>query len=125
MPSTPLICSSIGVDTVSAMTWGLAPGYGARTTTVGGATSGYSEIGSAGSDNNPATKISVDKTPAKIGRSMQNVDKFMALARQYRRVRSATVPARSTVIGPTDDFCRVRDAGAVLRKAPRSGYWRC
>src|ERR1700716_38082 len=77
MPSTPLICSSIGVDTVSAMTLGLAPGYCARTTTVGGATSGYSEIGSAGSDSSPATKITVDSTPAKIGRSMKNLEKFM------------------------------------------------
>ena len=46
MPSTPLICSSIGVATVSAITFGLAPGYCARTTTDGGTTSGYSEIGS-------------------------------------------------------------------------------
>src|SRR5258705_7546254 len=77
MPSTPLICSSMGVDTVSAMTLGLAPGYCARTTTVGGATSGYSEIGSTGSDSSPATKISVDSTPAKIGLSMKNLEKFM------------------------------------------------
>ena len=81
MPSTPLICSSIGVDTVSAITLGLAPGYCARTTTVGGATSGYSEIGSAGSDRSPATKIRVDSTPAKIGRSMKNLEKFMTLSR--------------------------------------------
>ncbi len=67
----------MGVDTVSAMTLGLAPGYCARTTTVGGTTSGYSEIGSAGSDSSPATKIRVDSTPAKIGRSMKNLEKFM------------------------------------------------
>src|ERR1700716_776977 len=78
MPSTPLICSSIGVDTVPAMTLGLAPGYCARTTTVGGATSGYSEIGSAGTDSSPATKISVDRTPATLGRSMKHLEKFMS-----------------------------------------------
>src|SRR3546814_1099309 len=43
MSSTPLIDSSSGAATVSAMTLGLAPGYCARTTTVGGTTSGRSE----------------------------------------------------------------------------------
>ena len=42
MFSTPLIASSSGVATVSAITFGLAPGYTARTCTVGGTTSGYS-----------------------------------------------------------------------------------
>ena len=41
MPSTPFTCCSSGVATVSAMTSGVAPGKVARTTTVGGATSGY------------------------------------------------------------------------------------
>src|SRR5882757_6042472 len=85
MPSTPLICSSIGVATVSAMTFGLAPGYCARTTTVGGATSGYSEIGSAGIDSNPPRKISIDKTPAKIGRSIKNFEKLMGRSRLWLR----------------------------------------
>src|SRR5258708_77353 len=44
MPSTPLICSSIGAATVSAIVCGLAPGYVATTTTDGGTTSGYSEV---------------------------------------------------------------------------------
>src|SRR5450755_209379 len=78
MPSTPLICSSIGVATVSAMTFGLAPGYCARTTTDGGTTSGYSEIGITGRASTPIRKISIDRTPAKIGRSMKNLDRFMA-----------------------------------------------
>src|SRR5215510_4528094 len=77
MPSTPLICSSIGVATVSAMTFGLAPGKFARTTTWGGTTSGYSEIGITRSARRPARKISTDSTPAKIGRSMKNLDRFM------------------------------------------------
>ena len=46
MFSVPLISCSSGAATVSAITLGLAPGYWARTTTVGGTTSGYSEIGS-------------------------------------------------------------------------------
>ena len=84
MFSTPLICSSIGVATDSAITFGLAPGYCARTTTTGGVTSGYSEIGSDGSESSPATKISAESTPAKIGRSMKNFEKFMAVALQSR-----------------------------------------
>src|SRR5712691_553009 len=78
MPSTPLIDSSIGVATVSAITFGLAPGNCARTSTDGGTTSGYSEIGITGRASNPATRISTDSTPAKIGRSMKNLDTFMA-----------------------------------------------
>src|SRR5688572_7314888 len=81
MPSTPLIASSSGVATVSAMTFGLAPGYCARTTIEGGTTSGYSAIGRLRSAIRPARKISSDRTPAKIGRSMKNLDRFMALAR--------------------------------------------
>src|SRR6266571_8772891 len=102
MPSTPLICSSIGVATVSAMTFGLAPGYCARTTTVGGTTSGYSEIGSAGSDSKPPMKISIDSTPAKIGRSMKNLEKFMrhligSLSLANRRVgKGALAPCPPT-----------------------------
>ena len=46
MPSTPFICCSSGEATVSAITFGLAPGNAARTTTVGGTTPGYSLIGS-------------------------------------------------------------------------------
>src|SRR5690349_22583215 len=79
MPSTPLICSSIGVATVSAITFGFAPGYCARTTTEGGTTSGYSEIGIARSASRPATKIRTEITPAKIGRSMKNLDRFMGV----------------------------------------------
>src|ERR1700753_3170086 len=82
MPSTPLIASSIGVATVSAITLGLAPGYWARTTTEGGTTSGYSEIGITGSASAPIRKIRIDRTPAKIGRSMKNLDRVMAFSRE-------------------------------------------
>src|SRR5438045_3941791 len=76
MPSTPLTASSSGVATVSAMTFGLAPGYCARTTTDGGTTSGYSEIGRLRTAIRPATSIRKDNTPAKIGRSMKNFERF-------------------------------------------------
>ena len=72
MSSTPLICCSSGDATVSAITFGLAPGYMPRTTTVGGITLGYSLIGSRSSASAPATVITSDRTAAKIGRSMKN-----------------------------------------------------
>src|ERR1700731_1576774 len=81
MSSTPLMASSIGVATVSATTVGLAPGYWARTTTEGGTTSGYSEIGSARSASRPVMKMRTDRTPAKIGRSTKNRETFMAAVR--------------------------------------------
>src|SRR5689334_9509277 len=77
MPSTPLIASSSGVATVSAITFGFAPGYCARTTIDGGTTSGYSEIGSPRTAIRPPRNISSDSTPAKIGRSMKNFERFM------------------------------------------------
>jgi hypothetical protein len=43
----------------------------------GGATSGYSEIGSVRMAIRPARKMSTDSTPAKIGRSMKNRERFM------------------------------------------------
>src|SRR3546814_6016870 len=81
MSSTPFMASSRGVATVAAMTFGLAPGYWARTTTDGGTTSGYSEIGSARRASRPETKMSIDRTPAKIGRSMKNLERFMSRSR--------------------------------------------
>src|ERR1700682_1293239 len=79
MPSTPLIASSSGVATVSAMTFGLAPGYWARTTIEGGTTSGYSEMGRILSAIKPARKMRSDSTPAKIGRSMKNLERFISI----------------------------------------------
>jgi hypothetical protein len=102
MFSTPLIDSSSGVATVSALTLGLAPGYTARTATVGGTTSGYSLIGSSGSEIAPATKIRIDRTAAKIGRSTNRDEKFFTSAvpqpcrrrRPAGRVRAAHRPWR-------------------------------
>jgi hypothetical protein len=67
----------MGVATVSTMTLGFAPGKVARTTTDGGTTSGYSEIGIAKSESRPPMKMSIERTPAKIGRSMKNLERFM------------------------------------------------
>src|SRR5271169_4133480 len=77
MFSVPLICSSSGVATVSATVLGLAPGNSAVTTTEGGTTSGYSEIGNCVIDIRPARKMATEMTPAKIGRSMKNFDRYI------------------------------------------------
>src|SRR5437667_11232241 len=77
MPSTPLMASSSGVATVSAITLGVGAGYWAGTTTVGGTTSGYSAIGSERSAIRPEMNMSSDSTPAKIGRSMKNLERFI------------------------------------------------
>ena len=77
MFSVPLICSSSGVATVSATVSGFAPGNSAVTTTEGGTTSGYSEIGNCVIAIRPARKMATEMTPAKIGRSMKNFDRDM------------------------------------------------
>src|ERR1700730_8924345 len=81
MFSVPLICSSSGVATVSATVSGLAPGNNAVTTTDGGTTSGYSEIGNCVIAIRPARKLPTEMTPAKIGRSMKNLDKDILAVR--------------------------------------------
>jgi hypothetical protein len=70
IPSTPLISCSRGVATVSAITSGVAPGYWAETTTVGGATSGYCAVGSETKESPPRIVMTIERTAAKIGRSM-------------------------------------------------------
>src|ERR1700734_161135 len=77
--STPLICCSSGVMTVSAMVLGEAPGYWPLTTTVGGTISGYSLIGNDGMANSPAVAIRIASTAANIGRSMNTEEMFMGL----------------------------------------------
>src|SRR5947207_2540890 len=49
--------------------------------TVGGAISGYSEIGSARSTSRPAIVMMIDSTAAKIGLSMKKCEKRMPLFR--------------------------------------------
>src|SRR5919204_407927 len=62
MLSTPLIACSSGDATVSAITFGFAPGYVARTTTVGGTTSGYSATGSLKSAMAPAIVMNAHRS---------------------------------------------------------------
>src|SRR5438045_9293162 len=45
----------------------------------GGTTSGYSEIGSPPTAIRPPMKISSEITPAKIGRSMKNFERFIVV----------------------------------------------
>src|SRR5579872_3895440 len=77
MFSTPLTSCSIGVATVSAITFGFAPGYVALTTTVGGTTSGYWATGSLNRASPPTRTITIDNTEAKIGRSIKKWENFM------------------------------------------------
>src|SRR6478752_2748399 len=71
IPSTPLTCSSIGAATVSRTVRALAPGYEAVTTMVGGVTSGYWATGRVTRATAPARVMTMDRTEAKIGRSMK------------------------------------------------------
>jgi hypothetical protein len=52
---------------------------GAFTITEGGTTSGYSEIGRLNIEITPASRMIVDNTPAKIGRSIKNLEMFMTV----------------------------------------------
>src|SRR5881394_2028812 len=78
MPSTPTISCSSGAATVSAIVFGLAPGYDAVTTTDGGTTSGYSLTGKLNSAMAPTIVTNADSTVAKIGRSMKKCESFTA-----------------------------------------------
>src|SRR6185295_6884157 len=71
MSSTPLTSCSMGVATVSAITSGGAAGYEARTTMVGGTTSGYCATGSSNHATTPRMIVTIESTAAKIGRSMK------------------------------------------------------
>src|SRR2546430_4967334 len=86
-----MACSS-GDATVSAMVFGFAPGYVARTTMVGGTTSGYSLMGSRPSAVNPTMKITTESTPAKIGRRIKKWEKFIGSLRRgglaFRQLRA-------------------------------------
>src|SRR5581483_11480186 len=76
MSSTPTIACSNGAATVSATTFGFAPGYEAFTTMDGGTTSGYSLIGSMNSAIAPPIVMNAEMTAAKIGRSMKKWESF-------------------------------------------------
>jgi hypothetical protein len=74
MPSTPLICSSIGATTVVATTCAFAPGYWPETLIVGGAISGYCATGRLTKLTSPSSTMMIETTEAKIGRSMKKCD---------------------------------------------------
>src|SRR5216684_7797185 len=95
--STPLICCSNGVITVSAIVLGEAPGYWPLTTTVGGTISGYSLIGSTGIASNPATVIRIASTVANIGLSMKNEEMFIAALPQPLAGAAESVPSAPIV----------------------------
>src|SRR5947209_5906068 len=71
MPSTPLTCCSIGAATDSATSLALAPGYMQVTDTVGGVMDGNWARGSVKTAMPPARVTRMDRTEAKIGRSMK------------------------------------------------------
>src|SRR5580704_13655533 len=85
-----MACSS-GEATVSAMVFGVAPGKVARTTMVGGTTSGYSAMGSLNIASSPITKIAMESTPAKIGRRMKKYEKFIVF-RKKLWLRAGSAP---------------------------------
>src|SRR6185436_4937840 len=86
MFSTPFTSCSIGVATVSAITSGGAPGYVARTTMVGGTTSGYCATGSATYAIPPRITVTIDRTAAKPGQSKKNREKTISTAGPRRRL---------------------------------------
>src|SRR5258707_6153608 len=79
MLSTPLISCSIGVATVFEATSADAPATVAVTSTVGGAISGYSLIGSARNAMAPTSVRMIAMTAANIGRSMKKCESRMAM----------------------------------------------
>src|SRR6185436_8695316 len=105
MFSTPFTSCSIGVATVSAITSGGAPGYVARTTMVGGTTSGYCATGSATYAMPPRITVTIDRTAAKIGRSMKKREKPISTAGRRRRLpldRPVLGRHRSALVHPLD-----------------------
>ncbi len=78
MPSTPLICSSMGATTVVATTSALAPGYWPATLMIGGAISGYCATGRRKNETPPRMTNTIDTTAAKIGRSMKKCEMRIA-----------------------------------------------
>lgn len=74
----PLISCSSGAATVSLITLGFAPGYAARTCTVGGVTAGYSLSGNCVSEIAPMITIIADSTTAKMGRLTKKCVSFTA-----------------------------------------------
>src|SRR6186713_1612325 len=111
MSSTPFTSCSIGVATVSAMTSGGAPGYDARTTIVGGTTSGYCATGSETYAIEPRITVTIERTAAKIGRSMKNREMFMSGLRGQGRHRRGRRVDRALLRRHHDARVHLLDAG--------------
>src|SRR3569623_1264650 len=71
MCSTPFTCCSMGAATVSDTVLAFAPGYEVVMVTVGGAISGYWEMGRLKSASAPPMMVTIEMTAAKTGRSMK------------------------------------------------------
>src|SRR6266481_519162 len=124
MPSTPLICCSSGEATVSAMTVGFAPGYVARTTTVGGTTSGYSLRGRRKYASAPMTKMMMDITAAKMGRLMKKLEIFMGgsgLLPHFRFARIAFLTCEGGLRGCVAQRVSLASHGDCLGRDGGSG----
>src|SRR5215510_9694518 len=100
MCSTPLISCSSGVATVADTTSAFAPGYDVLTTIVGGTTSGYCATGSVPYEIAPTITITIDRTVAKIGRSMKKRERFIVRP-AVRRLAADRECARSREARPT------------------------
>ena len=66
----------MGVPTKSAMVLAFAPGYEARTTTVGGVMDGYSSMGKLRKETKPAMMIRIESTVANMGRLIKKLLNF-------------------------------------------------
>src|SRR6266542_798366 len=86
--STPLISCSRGDATVAATVSALAPGYAAATEMLGGATSGYWDTGRPTYATAPTSMIRTEITPARIGRSMNSLEKPMVCSLPAGRRRA-------------------------------------
>src|SRR5258705_1512977 len=88
MFSTPLICSSMGATTVEATTSALAPGYWPVTLMIGGAISGYWATGRRTNATTPRITNTIERTAAKIGRSMKKCEmRILSVHLGRRRAR--------------------------------------
>src|SRR5215469_5151278 len=124
MLSTPLISCSIGVATVCDNTSAEAPGNDVFTTTVGGAISGYSVIGSARYEMYPTSVTMIDITAAKIGRSTKKWEKRIggSLYEAAGRAYCGALRAGAALISPSSGltFCpgRARGSPSITMRSP-------
>ena len=103
---------------------GASPREAARTTTVGGTTSGYSEMGSWNSDSIPEMTIRIDSTAAKTGRLMETSDKSIWRYRLFEAPGEATPPpvcktVRSCTVIGAPSRTRIRPSVTIVSPAVR------